>query len=332
MSVTYGFYNSVNGDRKYNAVEMSSIFDGIIKDGVYMAIGDALAVKATTGLGFTIGIGRAWFDHTWTLNDSLYPMSVSTADVLMNRIDAVVLEINANTEARKNEFKIIKGTPASSPKKPSLTKSELVNQYPLAYITVKAGATSITQSNIENAIGTSECPYVTGVIQSMNIDDLVAQWGAEWAEWVDEHTRTFEAWYDQNTESFNEWFNQIKGQLSEDAAGNLQNQVDGKAPINHADGSGNYGLGNQTLYGHVRLSDSAESVDSDVTQGVAATPYAVAQVHLKANTMMPKSGGTFTGTVTAKSQNISGAYVRNIRVQNSSSTSQSTNYIIMVRK
>lgn len=45
MSVTYGFYNSIKGDRKYNALEMSSIFDGIIVDGVYMSIGDALNVK-----------------------------------------------------------------------------------------------------------------------------------------------------------------------------------------------------------------------------------------------------------------------------------------------
>ena len=55
MSVTYGFYNSINGDRKYNALEMSSIFDGIIVDGVYMSIGDALNVKSSGGME----IGRA---------------------------------------------------------------------------------------------------------------------------------------------------------------------------------------------------------------------------------------------------------------------------------
>lgn len=49
MSVTYGFYNSIKGDRKYNALEMSSIFDGIIVDGVYMSIGDALNVKSSGG-------------------------------------------------------------------------------------------------------------------------------------------------------------------------------------------------------------------------------------------------------------------------------------------
>ena len=30
MSVTYGFYNSKNRDRRYDAIQMSSIFDGII--------------------------------------------------------------------------------------------------------------------------------------------------------------------------------------------------------------------------------------------------------------------------------------------------------------
>lgn len=40
MAVTYGFFNSVNGDRKYNADQMSSYFDGLVTDGVYEKIGD----------------------------------------------------------------------------------------------------------------------------------------------------------------------------------------------------------------------------------------------------------------------------------------------------
>ena len=34
MAFTCGFFNSENGDRKYNAEQMSAIFDGIIADGV----------------------------------------------------------------------------------------------------------------------------------------------------------------------------------------------------------------------------------------------------------------------------------------------------------
>ena len=226
MSVTYGFYNSINGDRKYNALEMSSIFDGIIVDGVYMSIGDALNVQSSGGMGITVGIGRAWFDHTWTLNDSLLPLTLESSDVLLNRIDAVVLEINNNTEVRRNEIKIVKGAPASNPVRPTLVKSELLNQHPLAYISVPKGATSISQSNITNAVGTSECPFVTGVLEGMDIDKLVAQWGAQWAEWLS-----------SNTDAFNTWFNEMKNQLSEDAAGNLQASKMDKATYD-ADGDG----------------------------------------------------------------------------------------------
>ena len=226
MSVTYGFYNSINGDRKYNALEMSSIFDGIIVDGVYMSIGDALNVKSSGGMGITVGIGRAWFNHTWTLNDSIMPLTLESSDVLLNRIDAVVLEINNNTEVRRNEIKIVKGAPASNPVRPTLVKSELLNQHPLAYISVPKGATSISQSNITNAVGTSECPFVTGVLEGMNIDNLVAQWGAQWAEWISSNTSEFES-----------WFQEMKDQLSTDAAGNLQASKMDKATYD-ADGDG----------------------------------------------------------------------------------------------
>lgn len=548
MSVTYGFYNSIKGDRKYNALEMSSIFDGIIVDGVYMSIGDALNVKSSGGMGITVGIGRAWFNHTWTLNDSLLPLTLANSDVLLNRIDAIVLEVNNNTEVRKNTIKILKGTPSSKPVKPTMTEGELLNQHPLAYISIPAGATSISQSNIENAVGTSACPYVTGVLKGMDIDKLVAQWGAQWAEWLSSNTDAWKAFMSDNTNEwksfmaknknewsalingntseFETWFEHMKDQLSEDAAGNLQLQVDNlnnaalggdfvlkgspvsveymganriasitaygenaqggtteapvaltgissitvnddvtelpiprplrrvgdvkdkcvtrqkhegaeklvvtynvgyianyagesittawisstgalstgaevayvlsspetyatdpldidnaagpltvltggeleaafksadkvvesridfvedtlneqgqaiaeKAPISHSSDKSTYGLGSGSQFGHVKLSDATAS-GSNSGQGIAATPSAVNQVHAKANAAqstanaaMPKAGGTFTGTVAAKTENIAGAYIRNISVQNSASQLQYTNFIIMVRK
>ena len=69
MSVSSGFFNSLNGDRKYNAAQMSAIFDGLIIDGVFASIGTAVAVKAAGGLTVNVGIGKSWFDHTWTVND-----------------------------------------------------------------------------------------------------------------------------------------------------------------------------------------------------------------------------------------------------------------------
>lgn len=111
-----------------------------------------------------------------------------------------------------------------------------------------------------------------------------------------------------------------------------------KAPISHSSDKSTYGLGSGSQFGHVKLSDATAS-GSNAGQGIAATPSAVNQVHAKANAAqstanaaMPKAGGTFTGTVAAKTENIAGAYIRNISVQNSASQLQYTNFIIMVRK
>lgn len=115
MSVSSGFFNSLNGDRKYNAAQMSAIFDGLIIDGVFASIGTAFAVKAAGGLTVNVGVGKAWFNHTWTVNDSILPMTAPEAEVLLDRIDAVVLEVNGMESVRDNTIKFVKGNPSSAP-------------------------------------------------------------------------------------------------------------------------------------------------------------------------------------------------------------------------
>ena len=203
MALTCGFYDSLNGDRKYNAYQMSSLFDGLISDGVYAGIGTGFAVTVTSGMNIAVDSGRAWFDHTWTYNGSKYTMTLEAADALRDRIDAVVLEINSSTAARANTLAIVKGTAATNPVRPTLSKNGTKKQYALAYIRVKAGATSLSQADITYVVGTGETPYVTGVLQSVGIDAQVAQWNAE----------------------FNEWFENLKAQLSGNIATNLQNQI-----------------------------------------------------------------------------------------------------------
>lgn len=97
MALTYGFYNSKNGDRKYDAVTMSRMFDGIIRDGVISAFGKTFAVTVNSGNKINVDTGRAWFDHTWTLNDSIMVLDCGTPEVLQDRYDAVILEVNENT-------------------------------------------------------------------------------------------------------------------------------------------------------------------------------------------------------------------------------------------
>lgn len=223
MAVTYGFYNSVNHDRVYDAVQVSSLFDGLISDGVYETIGDKLMVKPLSDNTVTVGTGRAWFDHTWTLNDALYPISLNSAGVVNPRYDAIVLEVDSST--RVNSIKALYGTEAVDPSKPALTNNDSVHQYPLAYIRRNAGSAAISQSDIENMVGTSACPFVIGIIEVMTIDDIVAQWSAQWDDYLTSKGNQFNSWLAESQLEFTTWFNELQNQLDDNQAANLQNQI-----------------------------------------------------------------------------------------------------------
>lgn len=206
MSVTSGFFNSLNSDRRYNAEQMSAIFDGIINDGIFSSIGTAFTVTADSGFTVNVGIGRAWFDSIWVYNDAILPVTFDESEIVLDRIDAIVIEINKTEEVRAGSIKIIKGTPATFPNRPVLTKNAYVTQYPLAYVTIGAGKSSITQSAITSMIGTSDCPYITGILQVQNIDNIVAQWQAQWTEWYANQTEMGEIQLDQMTDAWDQWF------------------------------------------------------------------------------------------------------------------------------
>ena len=204
MAVTYGFYDSLNHDRLYNAQQMSAIFDGIINDGVFMSVGNQFHTVAGTGMQVIVKSGRAWFDSTWTLNDAEYPLSIDAADVLLTRIDAVVLEVNSEIATRANTIKVVKGTPASTPAKPTLTNTATIHQHALAYVTVAKNTTAITNSMIEIVVGKTETPYVTAILQTTDITDLFKKWESD----------------------FQIWFETVRSTLDGDVALNLQNQID----------------------------------------------------------------------------------------------------------
>lgn len=255
MSVSSGFFNSLNGDRKYNAAQMSAIFDGLIIDGVFASIGTAFAVRAAGGLTVNVGVGKAWFDHTWTVNDSILPMTAPEAEVLLDRIDAVVLEVNGTESVRENTIKFVKGNPSSAPSRPTLTNEGNVHQYPLCYIYRKYGTAVINQADITPMVGTESTPFVTGILQTISLDELLGKWqdeldrftdarSQEVDDWIAQEESDFTAWFNKmkadlqqeqtvldqwiasEQADFLAWYNQMKDQLSGDVAGNLQLEID----------------------------------------------------------------------------------------------------------
>lgn len=161
MTVTYGFYNSVSNDRTYDALQFGRMFDGVITDGVFETVGEALEPTTGTGMQVVIKDGRAWFNHTWTLNDADLALAIAASDLVNPRIDTVVLEVNESNGVRANSIKVITGTPAGVPTPPSLTNTSEIHQHPLAYVYVGAGVSSIILANITDLRGTIDCPFTT---------------------------------------------------------------------------------------------------------------------------------------------------------------------------
>lgn len=280
MTVTYGFYNSLNGDRKYNALQLSRLFEGIIKDGVFSTVGGSLLVKASSGMTITVSPGRAWFNNTWTDNDTELPLTLSPSEAILNRIDAVVLEVASSSDQRKNSIKIVKGIPATTPLNPTLIRQTGLNQYPLAYIYVDKGVSTITQAKIINKVGTTECPFITGAMQQVTTDNIVAQWES----------------------AFDIWFNMVKDQLNGDMVVIVQDRIDkiisGETVVPAGGSDGNFLKRTETgtqwvtpTKDDVGLYKINNTADADKP---VSTPQQQA-LNLKANLLSP----TFTGTPTA---------------------------------
>lgn len=244
MSTTCGFFNSMNKDRMYNATHFGHCFDGIILSGILAAIGDNFVVKAAGGMNITVGSGKAWYLASWLENDADLPMAHAVSDVVLSRIDAVVMEFDTTETVRWNDVKIVQGTASSAPERPTLVNTKTKVQIPLAYVYVGANTSEIAQTDITSMIGKDECPFVTGILQTASLDTLLGQWEAELDQFVEDEKADFEAWFEQmkidliaeqkilddwiasEQDEFLAWFNQMKAQLSEDAAGNLQNEID----------------------------------------------------------------------------------------------------------
>lgn len=171
MAVKYGFFNSVNGDRKYNAEDMTKYFDKIVSDGVFHDTETALQVSPLSGMTIQMHSGRGFISCHWLENNASYSLNVSQSHVTLDRKDRVVMRLNMNENARNMEIKILTGTFSSIPKVPPISSDPLITDLTLAYIDIPHGTTEITESNIiDKRNDAAECGWVRSLIASAGGD------------------------------------------------------------------------------------------------------------------------------------------------------------------
>lgn len=226
MAITSGFFNSVSGDRTYNADQMSTYFEGLVSDGVYENVGDRFRVMSANSMAVNVLSGRALLRSRWVKNDAVLTMSIDAADVQLARYDAVVLRLDLTESGRDIDVAVKKGTPAPHPQVPNLTRTDDVYELLLAAVHVRKNATMILQSDIADMRSSSLCGWVTGLIDQVDTSDLFAQWQTAYSDYYAQSTTAFDNYLAEKTAAFNAWFSSLTATLSVDTSiAKYQNSV-----------------------------------------------------------------------------------------------------------
>lgn len=184
MAIKYGFFDSVGGDRKYNADDISSYFLSLISNGVFATPATCMQVVASSGMTVNVSPGWGFVRCKYIHNTTYESLTLEPANALLNRIDRIVIRLDP--ASRDITITVKKGEgAASAPVPPELTRiSDGIFELSLAQITVNAGATAITQADItDERADTSVCGYVTGLIDQIDTTNLFAQFTAAFNDW-----------------------------------------------------------------------------------------------------------------------------------------------------
>lgn len=205
MAIYSGYFNSINGDRKYNAETMSQYFKGLISKGVLEGYANKFVVQATNGMNISVATGKAYFsDGKWIESDSIVTLPLKASDVVLDRIDRVVLRKDNTESSRSCGIYIKTGTPASEPVAPEVVSDESVEELSLATIYVGKLSESITQLFItDTRADSSVCGFVQGLINQVDISDLFYKYALQFQL----QTMNMET-------EFDDWFTNVRNTLS----------------------------------------------------------------------------------------------------------------------
>lgn len=206
MAEKSGFFNAREAedgtyDREYDAEQFAEYFANFISNGVYANPANQLKVvfDDSPSKPFVVIVrkGKAYIDGYWyeLTEDMEITVPVNTKAYIVKDVIRCTLDKAERKVSIVLEEDVISDHPTNNKNRHDLILSTIIVQ-PNAS---KLNAEDITDKRPDKTY----CGFVTGVIDQIDTTELFQQ-------------------YD---ETFQTWFNEMKGQLSTDAAGNLQTQI-----------------------------------------------------------------------------------------------------------
>lgn len=202
MAEYSGFFNANETqsgvyDRVYNAEDFAKYFALFVGNGVFINPANQLKVVPKTGLTVTVKAGKAFIDGYWYVldEDMDIALSVNGTTNTVNDLILCVLDKSSRTISvtkRENASVLFP------------TNNGTVHELVLAIVSVGVGVSTLNSGNItDTRPDNTYCGYVGALVEQVDFGNL----------------------FEQMESQFNVWFDRMKGQLTEDAAGNLQTQI-----------------------------------------------------------------------------------------------------------
>lgn len=224
MTIYSGIFNSVNGDRKYNAWWFAKYFSTFIGNGVFPNPSTNLQVVSNENMRVVVKPGSGWIDGYFIFSDGDHVLSLDVADGVLKRIDRVVMRLNHLT--RKIEIVVKKGTFASSPVAPTLQRDANAYELALADVLINNGVTQITQANItDQRLNSTLCGIVHGTVNQVDTTTIFNQYQAWFNDIKGSVTGELVAFQEIQEQEFLTWFESIKDILDGDVAANLAARI-----------------------------------------------------------------------------------------------------------
>lgn len=214
--VEYDEHDMPEFDRAVSSKPLKNLIAKLFSNGVLPNPSTNLqVVSGGDGMTVIVKAGFCIINGGLKLEDEDKTLVVQASDNTNPRIDTVVMRWNDNDDVRACDLYIVEGTPSASPVRPNLTRTESIYEIGLADIYITARSTSIDSFRItDTRIDTARCGYISS-ISEFDTSTLYAQIQSDLNNFQENEQADFLA-----------WFEEMRDQLSEDAAGNLQLQID----------------------------------------------------------------------------------------------------------
>lgn len=217
FAVNSGFYDAVNNDRLYSADDMNRPYKRVISNGVFATPQGTpstdLQVLAAGGMSLIVSAGQGVFADKWFESTSIN-VTVPSNTTLNPRIDSVLVQVDKRQSGRVANIIYRTGTPASSPVQPTKSSETNVFEYRVANVLVNAGTSAITQSKITDLRGSSECPWITSLVNQVDTSTLFTQWQTAYQQYYTQATNDFEEYCDNQRAAFDAFIESLTEELT----------------------------------------------------------------------------------------------------------------------